>query len=79
MDDVIGFKLIGEMSREELIEELVSYQRKILLAQDDACLRAYIVNNRLERTKERLMREAGLKEQRTGIFSSYVEDDHSED
>lgn len=81
MDDLTatGFKLIREMSRAEMIDELAAHQRGQLEAQDTSTLRSYVASARLDAYKKRLMAEAGLRE--TGLFGglTVVEDADDDD
>lgn len=56
----LGFSLIGEMSKKDLIEEIVIAQRKVLADRDVADLRAFVVQLRTTAVRERLMAEAGI-------------------
>lgn len=82
MDDLTatGFKLIREMSRAEMIDELAVHQRGQLEAQDTPTLRSYVASARLDAYKKRLMAEAGLRET-GGLFGglTVVEDADDDD
>jgi hypothetical protein len=63
-----GIKIISEMTREELIDEVAAHQRSLLEAEENVMqLRSYVASIRVQAAKERILKEAGLKET-GGIF-----------
>lgn len=72
MDDrelipMTGFKLIREMSREELIDEILMGNRMTLEGADDETLKTHVVNLRLTIYRRNILKEAGLTEGPFGI------------
>lgn len=59
-NQIMGTKLIGLMSRAELIEELLMHQREQFQEEDDSNLKIMVINCRLGDFKNRMMAEAGL-------------------
>ena len=80
MDDLTatGFKVIRDMTREEMLAELLAYQRRILEPQETMQLRSYIATARLEAYKKRLLDEAGLRET-GGLLGGLVATEDSDD
>lgn len=71
---MMGFKIIGEMSREELVDEIMLFQRKIMEEQPTNDLKALIIDFRLAETRKRLEKEAGIKIQQ-GLLHRHIEED----
>lgn len=65
-------KLIGNMTRDELMDEIVNYNREQLIDQDDMHLRQYVINIRLERFKHQLLAEAGMEIKGTFLGNSII-------
>lgn len=59
---VYGFALIGDMSKEELIGELVSQWRKDLSEKDMIELKKMVIAVRMHHIQDRMIQEAGLKQ-----------------
>jgi len=73
--DITGFAIIKDMCKEDLIDEILANQRKHLLTCEVADLKGSVVAYRVERYKESLISEAGIKVT-PGIFgSAKVEDE----
>ncbi len=70
-----GFKLIKEMTKAELIDEIILINRGRLEKDDEVTLRTYVANNRIAQYREKLMTEAGLKETGTFMGNSIVAED----
>lgn len=71
------FLLIGEMSKEDLIAELLSHQRVRFGEMDIPHLRALVIDARMQAFHERLITEAKL--QRSGSpFGGYVSTDEDD-
>lgn len=66
----IGFKIIREMTKEEMIEELLQAQREHLEKLGENELKQYIISVRTHQTQHRLMEEADLEQPRgfLGMF-----------
>ena len=60
MSDVCGFKIIGEMSKEELIDEILSINRSLLSSAELDNLRLAVIRYRLEEVQVRLVAESGI-------------------
>lgn len=75
-----GFTLIKDMSREELIEELVKWQRKRLMtAPEIGALRGMVVAARLDEYRATLTAEAGLVEVTVmGGQTAYMSEDEEQ-
>lgn len=56
-----GFAIIGDMSREEMIEEIIAGQRALLVAEEDDTLKRHVINLRLSQFKDRLVKEAQIQ------------------
>lgn len=76
---MIGLKIIKEMSREELIEEIIAVNRAKLEQEDMVTLKSCVANNRIASYRDSLMREAGLRETGTFLGNSVVTDDENTD
>lgn len=62
MSDIpIGFKIIKEMTREELITEIVDNQRAQAEAMDNSRLRHIVADFRITEMTKRIHTEAGFK------------------
>lgn len=57
---MIGFKVIGEMSRDDLIEELLAHQRESAIKQTTDDLKKLIISMRMHDVHRRLITEARL-------------------
>lgn len=55
-----GFKIIRDMTKEEIIEELVASQRIIMEAQTMDCLKQHLIHFRVVAVQKRLCEEADL-------------------
>lgn len=73
----MAFNIIGEMTKEELIEEILANQRETLESHDIGNLKGLVVNMRLESVKQRLIEEAGLKVT-PGLFGGIMEEKDGE-
>lgn len=62
-----GFKLIGEMEREELIEEIAGQQRNQLDKMNIEQLKSIVVDYRTTMYRHRLVDEAGFNDDQPGI------------
>lgn len=56
----LGFSLIGEMSKRDLIDEIVIAQRKALTSASMDDLKVFVVQLRAKAVHERLMQEAAI-------------------
>lgn len=63
-----GFKIIGEMTRDELVTEILDSQRERLNPWNMEQLRELVVNMRLQAYKHKLMNEAGIEPSMLGII-----------
>ncbi|HEY6022097.1 MAG TPA: hypothetical protein VIY48_20185 [Candidatus Paceibacterota bacterium] len=75
---MIGFKIIGEMSKEDLIEEILAAQRAKLTATDVSALKVAVINHRVEATRDALVVEAGLTVQSGPFGTTLITDETSE-
>lgn len=55
-----GFQIIGEMTKEELLEEIIAHQRMHLDGMNIDNLRRSVIQIRLEEYQARLFAEAGV-------------------
>lgn len=60
-DDLLKYKIIREMSKEELVEEILNHYRSHLMDHDTTDLKKTVIANRVEAVQNRLLTEAGLK------------------
>ena len=60
----IGFKIIREMTKEELIEEILIAQKEHLERQEINDLKQAVITVRTHQTQHRLMEEADLEQPR---------------
>lgn len=77
MDDIFAIELIGEMSREQLIDEIQEHNRKALMTTDTAELKGLVINGRMNMYRERLEKEANVAIHRS-IFGTHVHDKDEE-
>lgn len=70
-----GFKLIKEMTRDELIEEIMLANRRNLESATDVELITYVANNRMAAYRKKILDEAGLTEGPFGTTSVAETDD----
>jgi hypothetical protein len=56
-----GFQLISDMSRDQMIDEIIDNQRAIFATVDDDTLKRHLVEFRVTAVKKRLIAEAGLE------------------
>lgn len=61
VEDFIGIKPIGEMTKQELIEEIINVNRVNLVASDIDELRMAVVNLRLTDYRKRLIADIGFR------------------
>jgi hypothetical protein len=73
-----GMKPIGEMAREELIEEIMINQRGQAEKLDIKNLRACVAGFRVEEAKQRIYTEAGIVEQ-PGFFGTVLREADTDD
>jgi hypothetical protein len=64
---MMGFKLIKEMTQEEMIEELLASQRRMMGAMSVNDLKKYIIHDRQCQVTKRLVEEADLDDASSGI------------
>lgn len=67
----IGFSIIGEMSKEQLIDEIVEHQRKAMRLLEIEQLKAHVIDFRMAETRKRLEEEAGIRVHH-GILGTHV-------
>lgn len=77
MEFPTGIKFIKEMSREELVEEIITNQRAQLDEMDVNMLRHHVADFRIKEATKRIHLEAGLKVV-PGILGGMVVDDDDE-
>ena len=58
---MIGFKIIGKMSRDELIEEMLMHQRAMAQQQTTDALKQLIISMRMTEVHDRMIKEAELE------------------
>lgn len=77
--DLAGIQLISDMSNEDLIDELVVDWRKELTKKGSMELKQMVISVRILRIKDRMIREAGLKQSPGFLgFPTITEDDSDE-
>ena len=64
---MMGFKLIKEMTQEEMIEELLASQRRMMEGMSLNDLKKYIIHDRQCQVTKRLVEEADLEDSPFGI------------
>lgn len=69
--DLSGIKLIGEMTTEEIIDELTDQWRKDLRGKEVSELKQMLIAVRIDRIQTRMIEEAGLVKHR-GIFGTHL-------
>lgn len=74
-DMPIGFAVIKEMTKEEMIDEILAGQRARMMEESLPQVRAMVVNYRLDSIKRTLIAEAGLKESSLGSLYTDTEDE----
>jgi len=75
-DDLLKYKLIREMTKDELIAEMNESWTAELMKQDISHLKQQVIGLRLNTVKDRMLNEAGLKKEAGFLgFPRYVEDD----
>lgn len=74
--DRVNFKLIKEMGKSEVIEEIIESFRGELNKKEFSELKETLVRIRVDTYKTRTLKEAGLKEQAGGFLGGiqYVEE-----
>lgn len=77
LDGFGGIKIIREMTRDEMIDEITGTQRVMLEKEDTDALKRYVINFRLGALKRRLIDEAGFE--RTSLFDLFRTDDDEPD
>jgi len=71
----MGFKLIREMTQEEMIEELLAGQKALMAEMDMDTLKKYIIHYRQGQVTKRLVEEADLSPEAYPIgFLGFGED-----
>lgn len=73
----VGFKIIREMTKEEMIAELLQAQREHLERLSENELKQYIISVRTHQVQHRLMEEADLDQPR-GILGMFGMGDSDE-
>lgn len=63
-----GIAIIGEMSRQDLVEEIILGQRGNLASCSVEQLRQFVVQLRMHAYHKRLMAEAGVDDEPRGLF-----------
>jgi hypothetical protein len=64
---MMGFKLIKETTQEEMIEELLASQRRMMEKMKINELKKYIIHDRQCQVTKRLVEEADLEDSSSGI------------
>jgi len=75
--NIFGIKPIAEMTKDELIEEIIEVNRVELLKMELPPLKANVTQLRLTDYKQRLLKDAGLRETGLGIIA--IEDSSDDD
>lgn len=70
---MIGLNFINEMSKEDLIEEILAVHKDKLATRSINELKIEVINIRIERARDALVKEAGL-ETRQGALGTYIVD-----
>lgn len=64
-----GFKIIGDMTKDEMIEELLAYQRQMLDSLPDEEMKRHIIQIRMASVQRRFVEEAKLQDaEPRGLF-----------
>lgn len=58
---MIGFKIIGEMTRDELVDEFLAHQREEIIKQTTDDIKKVIINMRMVDVNRRMVAEAKLE------------------
>jgi len=58
----MGFKVIREMTKEEMIEELLAGQKEMMVTMELDSLKRYIIHYRQSQVTKRLVEEADLQD-----------------
>lgn len=72
-----GFNFLSDMTREELIDEIMENQREIAQTYSDDQLKAAVIEYRVNATRRRLEAEAGIKVTR-GLFGDSITSEDGE-
>lgn len=72
---MMGINIIGEMSKEDLIHEILAYHRAKLLDTEVTELKVTVINLRMEDYRKALVTEAGLKLSNDNFMGSRIVDD----
>ncbi len=72
-DFVTGLKIIREMSKEEIIDELMEAQRVAMIKRELGDLKAELISYRLAVVRKRMIEEAGMEEHQ-GAWGSHLSD-----
>lgn len=73
--DMAGFNVLKDMSDDELVEEIISHQRKELSKQKRQQLMEIVIQMRLCNYKERLKTESGIQWGMTGLMGLFGSDE----
>ena len=72
---MLGFNLISEMTKEQIIAELISAQREFLSAMDIDSLKTTLINVRVDAYKKAQIKEARMRQTGDSIFGTILEPD----
>ncbi len=72
-EELVGFDFLKNMTKEQLIDEIVFHQRRLMAQSSMENLRANVIDYRVKAYKDRLCDEAGLIG--GGVFGYAVKDD----
>lgn len=76
-DFASGIKIISEMSKEEIVDELTAHWRSELMGKDMTELKKMVIGQRIHSIEERMIKEAGLVAHR-GIFGTHLHEEGEE-
>lgn len=71
--DISGIELIGDMTKEQIIDEIQAANRKLLEGAELTELKRLVIDARMNAYRARLEREAKIEVHRS-IFGSHVQD-----
>ena len=73
--DIMGLRIINEMTREQLITELLAHQRRVLEKQDNATLKGHVVEFRVSEYRDRAIKEAGIVVDQSMFHTRVIDED----
>ncbi len=77
MEDIRGIELIGEMTKEALVDEIQAHNRKIFMATEITELKSMVIESRINLYRQRLEKEAKITVHRN-IFGAHVHEEEKD-